>query len=785
MGLGIADRYLLREMAMPFVLGAALFTFFLVLDSLYQLTELVITRGVPLHLVIQLIAFMLPALLAHTLPVALLVAVLLAGGRLAGDMEIVAFKAAGVSPLRLLRPVLVAAGLITGVTAALTLVLNPLASREFQAQLFKILQSRAASGLKERVFNTAFGDVILYVEEITPSRVGLRGVLLSDERDPKVSRIITAREGRLISDEANQRITLRLLDGGINEADVTPVDPPRSVVTDGPTPGGAASSKRYRYTRFAVYDTALKLESSLKAGTHTDKPEKDLALGDLLRQMAEPGRDAVARRRLEIELQKRLALPVAALVFALLGFPLAVRSHRGGRSVALVGTLVIVVTYYLVLSSLEGVALRGRWPVGLAIWAPNAVFGALATVLLLGTTREWRSRNIRSLWQVVSTIWQQLPRPRLRREQRYTAASRDTTLIIDRYVLRQYLGFITTGLAVATTLIVVGYFLQTLDRYLRVKPPLRYILEQLLYVVPVNLYEALPIVMLMATVFLFLTLSRWHELTALKAAGVSLYRVSAPVLLFGLLVTVAAGLFQEFFLPLLRERGEEVDRVKIRGQLPRHLQTRSRLWLRSSDTRFYRVELLSPGTADAYGVTILEIDRDFRLVHRLDARRAHWTTGGWEMSDGAFREIAADGRVATVSFQRTALHLDETISEFTEIQKRPAAMNYRELREYLTRLEAAGFQIHRYLVDMYGKLSSPVRSLVMILLAIPFALQSPRGGRLYGVALAIGLMVAYIVVDFSARAFARADLLPPLLAAWTANLVFLGIGGSLFLRART
>src|SRR2546427_5857678 len=143
--------------------------------------------------------------------------------------------------------------------------------------------------------------------------------------------------------------------------------------------------------------------------------------------------------------------------------------------------------------------------------------------------------------------------------------------------------------------------------------------------------------MLVATIFLFLSLGRFHELTAMKAAGISLYRVSAPILLMGLSVAVSAMLFQELFLPRLNELGEEVDRVKIRGQLPRHLQSRQRLWLRSSDTRFYRVELLSPATSDLYGVTVLEVGKNFRLENRLDARRAHWTSRGWELSEGAFR----------------------------------------------------------------------------------------------------------------------------------------------------
>src|SRR3989441_13216731 len=123
--LSVLDGYFLRELLSPFVMAVALFTFFLLLDRIYHLAELVITKGVPFHLVIQLLGFMLPSFLAHTLPMALLVAVLLAGGRLAGDLEIVAFKAAGVSVLRLFRPVMLAAVVITAATPLLTLVVNP------------------------------------------------------------------------------------------------------------------------------------------------------------------------------------------------------------------------------------------------------------------------------------------------------------------------------------------------------------------------------------------------------------------------------------------------------------------------------------------------------------------------------------------------------------------------------------------------------------------------------------------------------------------------------------
>ena len=781
----VLDRYIARELVSPFAFACALLTFFLVIDRIYHLTDLVITKGVPFYLVMQLLLFMMPSFLAHTLPMALLVAVLLAGGRLASDLEVVAFKAAGVSALRLFRPVLVASLLITGATAVLTLMVNPAANGEFQRQLFRILQARAVSGLQERIFNSTFGDLTIYVEDVSTSQVALRGILVSDERDPTLSRIISAREGRLLTDEANRRITLRMMNGAVNEADILPVDVPKTTV-DTPSPtGGAAGASRYRYTRFDIYDMSLSVDSPLKGGPRVEKPEKDLSLDDLGAKIAEYRDDPHSRAPFEIERHKRYALPMAALVFGLVGFPLAIRSHRGGRSIALVGSLAILVTYYLMMTSLEGAALRARVPAVLAIWAPNALFGTVGLGLLIATAREWRWPAMPAVWRVIEAVRRAMPGRPVWHPRHGTGGARDSTHIVDRYLVREYVTFMGIGLAVAAALFIVIDLLKTLDKYLRVKPPLVYILEHFAYRLPAALHDGLPVVMLVATIFLFLTLSRYHELTALKAAGVSLYRVSAPVLGVGLVVAIGAGLFQELALPVLNERGEEVDRVKIRGQAPRHLQSRQRLWVRSADTRFYRVELLNPGTNDLYGVTILELDREFRLTGRLDARRAHWTAGGWELSDGAYREIGPEGKVQTVPFGWTALDLKEELEDFLRIQKPVSTMSFWELRDYIGQLEAAGFQIRKYLVELYSKLSFPLVNLVMVLVAIPFALQSPRGGRLVGIGLAIVIMAGYLVVHYVALAFARADLLPPLIAAWTANVIFVGIGVSLLLRART
>ena len=765
----ILDRYLLRELGGPFVIGVGVFTFFLFIGRIYQLTDLVITKNVPFRLVLSLLLYMLPAFLALTLPMALLLAVLLACGRLASDLEVTALNASGVNTLRLLRPFLAAGVVVTLAIAWLTLVAAPWSTGAIERQMFTILQTRAASGVHERTFSASFGGLVIYVEELSPSQLALTGVLVSDERDPALSRIILAREGRLLTDEAQRRVILRFIDGSINETDI-------------------ADPKRFRYTGFSLYDMSLPLESSLSRVATPEKPEKHLPAGRLIETATTL--DASAATPYWVELHKRLALPVAALVFVVVGFALGIRSHRAGRAMALTASFGIVASYYILINSLEGLALNRRLPVGLAIWLPNALFLALGIGLLrltaLGVPSAWGER----LWGLTARLPRGRPGwigwPGWASRAARLRGPRASGYIIDRYLLRQYLLFLGIGCFVGAVLSLIVDILQSLDRILRLKPPLIYIAQHFLYLVPRELYQGLPIIVLVATVFLFLSLSRQREIDGLKASGVSLYRISAPVLALALCISVGALIFQEALLPGIAARGEEVDRVKIRGMRPRHLQQQGQIWYHLSDTRFIHIALLDPAQQSLDGLLVLNIDRNFRLLDRLDSGAAQWTGDGWRLRQGFLRRVDAAGRVRSERFDQRMVDMPEQIHDLTQVQKRPESMSFLDLRDYVKRLRESGHPVGGYLVELYAKLSFPLVHVIMALVAIPFALVSPRNsGRAVGFGLAIVISVGYWVVHSIALSFGRADLLPAALAAWTANIVFLGLGGALFLNART
>ena len=765
----ILDRYVALELWPPFVISVAVFTFFLVIDRVYQLTDLVIGKQVPARLVLALLLYLLPPLLSLSMPIAVLMAVLIAGGRLSADLEVAALKASGVSPARLLRPFL-AVGIIASVFIGwLTLAVNPWASAAFQRQLFRIAETQATAGIQERAFVSTFGRIVLYVEEVSPSQFALKGLLASDERDPALSRIIVAREGRVLSDSERRRLTLRFIDGTINESD-------------------AADPRRFRFTTFTLYDLNLPLSNPTATAEQQAKPEKEMPLGALT--AAAEGKDRGKAAPFLVELHKRFALPVAAVVFVLVGFPLGIRSHRGGRAVAITSSFAIVICYYILSTALEGPALGGRLPVWLAIWLPNAIFMVIGLALLRAVTTGIPTGWLGFVWRVAG--W--LPQGRRERGPRgpgWTAGlrmrgPRGSSFIIDRYLMRQYLLLIGIGLLIGAAFSVIVDLIQSLDRFLRAKPPWIYIAQHFLYLVPREVYKGLPLIMLVATVFLFVSLTRQRELDALKAAGMSLYRACAPILVIAFLISVGALVFQETALPLIAAKAEEVDRVKIRGFPPRHLQQQGQMWFRSSDRRFLKIGLLDPVARSLDGLIVLDLSPDFRLIGRLDVRRAQWVSDGWEMWGGIARQIGASQQVQSRSFDHRVMELPEHIDDFIRVQKLPDAMSFRELRAYVAKLRDGGHQVGTYLVQLYSKLSFPLVHLIMALVAIPFALATPRsGGRAVGIGVAIVVAVAYWMVHSVALAFARADLLPPALAAWSANIIFTGLGTALLLSAKT
>lgn len=383
----ILDRYILREMVVPFLLGLAIFTSILLIVRILKLVELVVNRGVPLAQMLRIFSYILPAFLEVTVPMALLLAILVAFGRLSSDSEVIAMRAAGISLYRLLVPVAIFATVVALLTGWLSVTARPWGNSHLRQGLYEIVKTRAAAGIKPKIFNDEFKNLVIYVDRIQPASDILEGILVADTRDPALHNTVYAQSGRLITNERQHSLTLRLENGGIYST--------------------GDKDEGYQDTRFTTYDITLDLNAALAQLRDRERDVSELTLPELRDAITEKiasGDPANAER---VELQRKLAIPFACLVFAAIGVPLGIQPTRSVHSRGFSLSLGLIFLYYLLLTFGQNLGERGSLPPVLAVWLPNGVLSVVAAILLLRAGQE-AGRTPLSLREGVTALMRRL-----------------------------------------------------------------------------------------------------------------------------------------------------------------------------------------------------------------------------------------------------------------------------------------------------------------------------------------------------------------------------------------
>ena len=276
-----------------------------------------------------------------------------------------------------------------------------------------------------------------------------------------------------------------------------------------------------------------------------------------------------------------------------------------------------------------------------------------------------------------------------------------------------------------------------------------------------------------------------NEITAMKATGISVYRITLPVLSVAVLMAAGLFFFDQFYLPQANKR-QDALRNQIKGKAAQTYLRPERKWIFGQHSTIYYYEYFDPEQNRFGAIQGFQFDpHSFELQRRIYAARAHWSPDlrrwvfeqGWER---AFRGSAIqDYRTFDVA---TFPDLDEPPQYFKKEVKQSSEMSYNELRHYIHELQQSGFDVVRLRVQLQMKLAFPMITLVMAVLAIPFALRSVRRGALAGVATAIGIAVVYWITSGLFEAMGNTSQLPPLVAAWSPDIIFALTGGYLVLK---
>jgi LPS export ABC transporter permease LptG/LPS export ABC transporter permease LptF len=776
----ILTRYILREIVSHALLGGVLFTFILYMRDLGRILALVVHNSSSLESVLKIFLFMLPNTLIVTIPMAVLVGILLGLSRLAADSEITAMRASGIGVLSFVRiaGILSVLGLLAGLVNSLYCA--PLASAALIRMRDSLATQQASYEIQPRVFYEDFKDYVLYVQEVKAGTgvANWRNIFLADLSVPGSLRIISAAQATVVNDR-DSVLRMRLRDGVEHQTD-------------------SAQPNQYTISTFTATDLPLPLSD--KDETHlgrSDAPILAVPTSELLaRSRGMAARSADGRAAL-IELNKRLSYPVACLVLMLVGVPLGMATRRGGKSAGFVLTILLVFIYYFL--SIIGVALarQGKLPPFAGVWLANVAFGIGGVILL----RQMVTGGAASAFLGAAAGWLKGRLPRIEAAAKPTRiveparphARGRFPLILDDYILREFLTTLGLVLVAFVMLLLVFTFFELIGDIIRNKTPFITVGDYLINLTPSMIYTITPLSVLLAVLVTFGALQRNNELTAMKATGISLYRVALPVLVIAFIVAACLFAFDETYVPTANRRQEALRSV-IKGKPAQTFFRPDQKWMFGSQQpgkpdRIFYYQFFDPDHDRFANVTVFEIDpATFTLSRRIFATTARWEpqVQQWIFENGWVRTFKGD---VVDGYQPFA------VSTFPEIPERPQyfkkeslqsqEMSFTQLKRYIRDLSQSGFDTMPLRVQLNVKLAYPLITLVMAVLAIPFALSMGRRGSLTGIAAAIGLAVAYWVTAAIFQAMGNVNMLPAILAAWSPDVLFGLVGSYLLLKTPT
>jgi LPS export ABC transporter permease LptG/LPS export ABC transporter permease LptF len=804
----LLTRYILREVSSHAVLGGVLFTFVLFMRDLSKILELVVRNSAGLSDVIRIILYTLPNAFTVTIPMAILVGILLGLSRLAADSEITAMRASGMGALSFVRVVSIvsAVGLALGLVNSI--VLAPRAASSLLALQDSLKSSQASFEVQPRVFYEDFRNYVLYVQDVRPA-LGTalwQHVFLADLSQPGSPQITTAQDAVVVSEPepagsgdaagSTPAIHLHMMHG--TQHQLSPTDPNQYDVstfhtTDVPIQTGVQDDN----THVSRMDTPL----------HALSVQKVYQLS----RVAPKGPNDQTARPYQIELNTRFSYPFACLVLMLVGVPLGLTSKRGGRSSSFVMTIFLVVAYYLISSVGVGFAKSGKLSPFLGVWSANLIFTAAGFLLLQLMSRGGIGTSVfASLGQgLVRLLHLAAPRSKSKNEhgdEGGTPALAETLalirgklrtrfpLLLDDYVMREFLTNFGLVLAAFTALFLFFTFFELTGDIIRNRTPLVTVGEYLLNLIPYIVYAVTPLCSLVAVLITFGALNRSSELTAMKATGISLYRVVTPVLVVAAMLAGALFVFGESYLPPANRRQEALLAV-IKNKPAQTFLRPDRRWISGqtgatgTPARIFYYQFFDPDKDMFANLTVFELDPStFELKRRIFATTAHWDAAAsqWVFNNGWQRAFEGEAISDYKPF---------SVSTFSEIREQPGyfkkedlqseEMSYGELSHYIVDLKQSGFDTMRLRVQLMRKIAAPLVTLVMAILAVPFALTMGKKGSLAGIGTAIGVAISYWVVEGVFAAMGNVNTLPPLLAAWSPDLLFGMAGAYLLLRTPT
>jgi len=775
------DRYIYKELTPPFFLGLLITTFVFLMNEILLLSEIFITKGVSLKTTFNILIYILPSIVAFTLPMAVLMGVLGGLSRLSSDWEIMAFKTLGISYKRLLRPVLIFSLGGWLFTSFLTLYIAPRSNYKWIQTLSHSVLAKVQLEIKPREFNETIPNAVIFIQDITQDK-NWKNIFIYFSDPPEEPRAILAKKGRLSFYPKEKRAILELSDGALHSY-------PRS------------NSEKYSVTSFKQLEEEINIESLFYSLSHKKRVrEKDIKeliddIQIIKNELANVDKSSMASQVLWqknkdfishlIEIHKKFSIPFACLIFAFVALPLGASTRKGGRTSGFTISLGIILVYYVLITAGEKMSMDGKISPLFGMWGPNILLALVGIYLFRKSLKESKffSRFSRLLKRKDKG-------PIILKKRRYSWRWPRLSLrfpnILDRYITRKYLViFFLVFLALLSISVIITFF-ERIDNVYEHDKSIVLLLEFIRYSIPEFVHYILPVSALMATLLCLGLLTKSNEITAMKASGISLYRIVLPLILLGGIASFFSLYLQENVFPYANKKAEEIWN-KINDVPPRSYSHLDRRWVMGKEkNRIYYYNYFDPEASVFSQLYIYDIDiSSWSFKKRIYSGKGVLRGKNLTLINCWFREFVDRKPIKFESKKEMDLVLVEERSYFLKEWKEPDQMSYGELRNYIEDIEERGFETVKFKVDLNYKISFPLASLIMTLIGIPFAFSMGKRGTLVGIGLSIVIAMIYWGTIGIFKSLGYLNYLNAYLAAWGPNLIFGLIGLYLIFTLRT
>lgn len=344
--------------------------------------------------------------------------------------------------------------------------------------------------------------------------------------------------------------------------------------------------------------------------------------------------------------------------------------------------------------------------------------------------------------------------------------------ILHRYILGILVKNFAIGLSMFVFLFLMVDFFDRLDNVLSEKASVFLIAQYFICKIPLMVALMLPIALMFSVLFTFGLLSKSSEITAMRASGLTLTWLAKPLIVAGILLSLCSFVLGEYVVPFAERKQKQIYNLEIKKKDKKGGYSQEHFWWRNGNS-FFAVDLFNSSSKSLHHLSQFEVDDSWNAIKRTDAEDVDWVSDdlGWSMRDVVRYHF--DTQPVTVEhFEQVPLIISERPEDFYEFKDDPSTMSYREIRRFIKKQRHNGISTAQYLPDMYSKLAVPLVVFIVGMIVLPFTLIPSRTGSMAQSSLAaLFIAFAYFAVDSFSISMGRADLLPPALAAWMANIV--------------